>query len=574
MGFPEMNITGYTALNLQPGGTAQDDDDYNVAATLSKTTATHALKIGFDYRRYKGYNDVVANGTYGSFAFNGSFSGYPYADFLLGLPFSSTRLNPLVDRTRHSSELGLFIDDTWKVSTKLTLTLGLRWDYFGPARYDDDLQYNWDSATGRVIVPENVLNRVSPLFPVNTIAVAGGDAVVNPDLRNFAPRLGAAYRLNDKTVIRGGYGVFTEFLGQFAFANTGGPFQLSETFINTIDSGVPQFQFPNAFPAGSGNIPSQSVTGYPIDARNGYFQQFNATIERQIGQTGFRFSYIGARGRGLNYNLNINKPQPSLTPFTQARRPYPNLIGATVGLQDGRTKYDAFTIEAVQKVGAITFNANWTWGNSMADYLNLENPYNHHIWNRDGLTPRHRFVGTAFWQLPVGKGRRFLGSSSRPLQAVLGDWMLSWQTVFQTGLHFSPSYSGTDPSNTNTVGGIPDRIADGHLPPDQRTVQRWFDTSAFVAPPAGRFGNSGLNILEGPGRNLHHMSLAKTFRFTERFSFDLMGAATNLFNHPHFAFPNTNVSVPSGGVITTAYSYFGADKAAARRAEVRGRIRW
>jgi hypothetical protein len=83
-----------------------------------------------------------------------------------------------------------------------------------------------------------------------------------------------------------------------------------------------------------------------------------------------------------------------------------------------------------------------------------------------------------------------------------------------------------------------------------------------------------LFILEGPGRNLHHMSLAKTFRFTERFSFDLMGAATNLFNHPHFAFPSTNISVPSGGVITTAYSYFGADKAAARRVEIRGRIRW
>lgn len=574
MGFPEMNITGYTALNLQPGGTAQNDDDYNVAATLTKLTAKHSLKIGFDYRRYKGYNDIVPNGTYGSFAFTGSFSGYGYSDFLLGLPQSSTRVDPLVDRTRHSSELGLFIDDTWKVSNKLTLTLGIRWDYFGPARYDDDLQYNWDPATGNVIVPENVLNRISPLYPVNTIRVAAGDAVVNPDMRNFAPRLGGAYRINDRTVIRGGYGVFTEFLGQFTFSNTGGPFQLAETFINTVNNGVPLFQFPNAFPAGSGNIPSQSVTGFPTDAKNGYIQQFNVTLERQIRQTGFRFSYIGTRGKGLNYNLNINKPQPSLTTFTQAMRPYPNLIGATIGLHDGQTKYDSLSVEAVQKVGAVTFNANWTWGNSMADFLNLENPYNHYLWNRDGLTPRHRFVGTAFWQLPIGRGKQLLGRAPRPVEIVLGNWMLSWQSVFQTGMFFSPSYSGSDPSNTNTVGGNPDRIADGNLPPGQRTVQRWFDTNAFVAPPPGRFGNSGLFILEGPGRNLHHLSLAKTFKFTERFSFDLMGAATNLFNHPHFAFPNANVSVPSGGVITTAYSYFGADKAAARRLEIRGRINW
>lgn len=574
MGFPEMNITGHTALNLQPGGTAQHDHDYNAAATLSKMTAKHSLKIGFDYRKYIGYNDVVPNGTYGQFTFNGSLSGFPYADFLLGLPFTSSRVDPLVDRRRRSNELGLFIDDTWKVNSRLTLTLGVRWDYFGAASYDDKLQYNWDPTTGNIVIPEEVSGKISPLYPTNLIRVVGGDAVIKPERRNFAPRLGAGYRINDKTVLRGGYGIFTEFLGPFAFANTGGPFQLSETFINTFTGGTPLFQFPNAFPAGAGNIPSQSAVGFPVQARNGYFEQFNVTLERQLAQIGFRLSYTGTRGHGLNYNINVNKPQPSLTPFTQARRPYAQFIGATMGLQDGRTKYDAMTFEVQKKVGDVTFDAHWTWGNSFADYLNLENPYSHTFWNRDGLTPRHRVVGTVFWSLPVGRGKALLGNSHRAVDMLAGGWLVSFQSLFQTGMFFTPSYSGSDPSNTNTVGGQPDRLSNGNLTPDNRTITRWFDTTAFSAPPAGRFGNSGVNILEGPGRNVHHLSVSKTFRVTEKLNFNLMGAATNLFNTPHFLFPNSNISVPSGGVITSAYNYFGADKAAARRVEIRGRINW
>lgn len=245
-----------------------------------------------------------------------------------------------------------------------------------------------------------------------------------------------------------------------------------------------------------------------------------------------------------------------------------------MGFQDGRTKYDAFTFEVQKKVGDVTFDTHWTWGNSFADYLNVENPYSHNFWNRDGLTPRHRFVGTVFWNLPVGRGKRLLGNSHRAVDMVAGGWLVSFQSLFQTGLFFSPSYSGSDPSNTNTVGGLPDRVGNGNLDAGSRTVTKWFDTSAFTAPAAGRFGNSGVNILEGPGRNVHHLSLSKTFKITERFNFNLMGAATNLFNHPHFLFPDSNISVPSGGVINAAYNYFGADKAAARRIEIRGRINW
>jgi hypothetical protein len=143
----------------------------------------------------------------------------------------------------------------------------------------------------------------------------------------------------------------------------------------------------------------------------------------------------------------------------------------------------------------------------------------------------------------------------------------------ETGQYFSPSFSGADPSGTNTSGGLPDRIANGNLPTDQRTLAHWFDTSAFVRPPVGRFGNSGVNVLQGPGEVVHHMSLSKRFRLTERLHLDLMTMVSNLFNHPNFNYPGSNISAPGqAGVITSQHGFFSDDKSGARLVEVRARL--
>ena len=147
----------------------------------------------------------------------------------------------------------------------------------------------------------------------------------------------------------------------------------------------------------------------------------------------------------------------------------------------------------------------------------------------------------------------------RTVKAVFGAWQLGYVGIFATGLWFSPAFSGSDPSGTNTSGGIPDRIRDGNLPADNRTTDRWFDTAAFITPSRGRFGNSGLNILEGPGRHVHNLSLEKEIHITERIRFELMAAGTNILNRPHFTFPANNVSVPSGGVISASYNINGLD---------------
>jgi hypothetical protein len=224
-------------------------------------------------------------------------------------------------------------------------------------------------------------------------------------------------------------------------------------------------------------------------------------------------------------------------------------VNITYPQQDGNAKYDSFQVEVSRKVGSFAFDAHYTLANSMADYLNLENPYSHKFWNHDQYTSRHRAVGTAYYQLPFGKGRQFMTNAPGAVDAVLGGWRAMWVTTLQSGQYFTPSFSGSDPSHTNTVGGIPDRIANGNLPPDQRKVERWFDPTAFAVPAQGRFGNSGVNILEGPGIAQHNVSVIKQFKATERIGVEFQAMILDLFNTPTFLLPatatNANISVPA-----------------------------
>ena len=200
--------------------------------------------------------------------------------------------------------------------------------------------------------------------------------------------------------------------------------------------------------------------------------------------------------------------------------------------------------------------------------LNLENPYAPLFWNRDAGTARHRAVLHTTWDLPFGRGRRYLASAPRPVDFVLGGWQLYWIAYLETGQYFSPSFSGADPSNTNTSDGLPDRIANGNLDRSDRKLTRWFDATAFVRPPAGRFGNSGVNILQAPGLHEHNLTIGKRFPITERFKFTFEAAMQNVFNHPNFNNPAANISTPgSVGVVSSIETF-----APARQIMLRGRL--
>lgn len=553
-GFPSFSITGFTSLAPSViGGVAEDGNQINISDSLSWATGRHVLKFGMDLKRYSIFATGIPAANFGSFSFDGSFSGYSFADFMLGIPRSSSRVDPLTDRTRKVYEFGAYITDTFKISPKLTLDYGLRWDYFTPGKYDDGLQYNWDPATGNVIVPSEAVSKISPLYD-KRVNIVTGQVVPNADMKNFRPRIGVAYRLRETTVIRGGYGIFTEQRGYWTDAQGGGPYQISESYTNSITGGVPLFSFPNPFPQdiASAAIPSQSVSGYPLDSKNGDIHQFNISAEQEWKGLGFRISYVGSRSRNLNYFLSINKPQASLTPFTQARRPFPQFIGASTLMTDGKNNYNSGQIQVQKKAGAFTFDAHYTNQSSMSDNLNLQDPYNHYMWNREQYSGRHKAVLNMVIEMPFGKGRRYLSSAPGAVDAVLGGWKLVSVSQWQSGQYFSPSYSGSDPSNTNSFGGLPDRIADGNYDSGDRKVEKWFDWQAFTRPPAGRYGNSGVNVLEGPGVKVQHLSVVKNFKLTERFGMEFFMGVSNLFNTPHFQYPRTDVVASAPAVITTA----------------------
>ncbi len=581
-GSPVFNISGFSTISIRQGGFNLPGLNFNVSDSVTWARGKHVLKIGGELRTYSDYNEQVPNDNFGNFRFNGSMAGHAYADFLLGIPQRSIRLDPLVNRKRTSKELGLFVTDTFKVTPKLTLDYGLRWDYFSATTYDDGLMLNWDPATGNVIVSQAALGSISPLYPKN-ISIVAGEVVPDPDKRNFAPRLGVAYRLSDKTVIRGGYGIFNEFLGRLGRVSGGGPFQIGETYVNSLAGGSPLFQMPNPFPASlvTAAIPSQSVTAYPMETKNGLIHQFNISLERQIADMGFRLSYIGSRNRDMNYSIGTNKPQPSLIPFDDSRRPYPQFVGTTVYRTNGAANYDSMSFAANRRVGWVTFDVHWTWAHGMNNMLNygtdtqldLENPYAPLLWNRDFMA-KHRAVFNTLWDLPFGRGKRYLNSVPAAANHIIGGWSIAWVAYLQGGQYFSPSFSDADPSNTDTFGGFPDRICNGNLPTGQRSIDRWFDPGCFVNPPAGRFGNSGANILEGPGLHAHNVTVVKNFKITERVTFDFMTLISNIFNHPNFLFPAADISTEGVGVIGETHGLYSGERAGQRMIELRGRIRF
>jgi hypothetical protein len=478
------------------------------------------------------------------------------------------------------TEWGAFFQDEFKVNPKLTLNYGIRYALTTVATDKNGLFFNFDPKIGSIVVPDQqALAAVVPGWPTTVPVITAAEAGFPTDLRagdhnNFYPRLGFAYRpfASNNTVIRAGYGIYA-FPLSFGVLQTGGPFTLTETFNNSSSSnGTPAFAFPAPFPSTPGSVPTPSVTAIAENFRVPYTQQWNLTVEREIEQhTGLRISYVGTKDTQLGYRRNINKPLASTVPFSASRLPYPDLVNVISVENGGNGSYNALDASLTRQMSSgLQFKTGWTWAKGLSDvsmsrFENetgslIENPYCRKCERGDGeYVPRHKWVTEFVWDIPVGRGRKFLNTGTGAMNQIIGGWTVSGLIGVHSAPLFTPLFSGGDPSNTNTFGGRPDLLpgCDPNLSNPTHAV--WFNVSCFVVPPsnAGRFGNAGRGILKGPGATTMDMSLFKTFPINERLRLRLWTSFANLFNHPAWAPPQNNITAPNAGQIYSQTSTLG-----------------
>lgn len=415
---------------------------------------------------------------------------------------------------------------------------------------------NFNVAAKALVIPASAQSRVAPEYLVDTPLVTAdqvglSNKLLNIDKNNFAPRFGFAWRppSTKDFVIRGGAGIY--YVGMQPYVSDGGgaPYEINETYTNSITNGAPQFSFPNPFPtsvthSGSGGF---SASGMDPNMRTPYSIQANLTVEKQVLGMGISASFITTMARKTTFWHNLDAVQANATPFDQkyANVPYPFFWSVNYANNGGGHNYRAGIIKAERSFSkGLYYQSYLTWSKSIGDDVAgfYEDPFDRALDRSASNIPPFRFVTSLVYELPVGKGKQLGTAMPAIADYVVGGWRMSANYQWQNGNFFTPMFYGTDPANTNSFGGQPNCLSNPNLPKSRRTLDQYFDTSAFSAPAAnaGQWGTCGANILEGPGLNILNAGLSKEVSLREKLTLSLELVATNALNHPSFSQPGNS----------------------------------
>jgi len=529
--------------------------------SMTWTTGNHSIKAGADFVRNQAVDGFSATrgNPRGFINYGTSFTAY--SNFLLGLPPSSVTY---VGATRRGDlnvsnwEDGFFVQDDYKIRPSITLNLGLRYELITPFVEKDDLMVNFDPTTsvnpgfqGRFIIPsDKTLTLLDPRFIAYGVVTADqagvGRGLVKTDKNNFAPRVGIAWRLGDKNVIRGGYGIYyptsaaqgmRDALATNAFNQSvqkrgtqGLPGGINPRGITPFSGGTISVGDPTDFTALAANA-------IPFDLQTPRYEQFNATFEREfIGNLGLRVSYVGSRQHDLIAGRDLNELPPNNIPFgihnedgdlcdpidegdcivspaDAARRPFPRLgdFLATYG-NTGHGRSHAFQVEVNRRFArGLLFNVSYTLLDQKSSGTDLGNSslggtlYNQFApdvdFSRDSFVSRHRLVSYGTYQLPIGRERTYGKSMSKWAEGVVGGWDLSWNMFAKSGTGFTPFWVCNSCGNFGFFGpgnvgsGFIDAVGDFSSNTYRPTVlgdpyanltgDQFFNPAAFGLPPLG-----------------------------------------------------------------------------------------
>jgi hypothetical protein len=570
-GLAEVFVNGYDTPMLGVNGClpwARSNTNFEAANNWTKTKGTHVISWGGDFRHENYF--LLQTATFsprGRFTFTsgpttlnapGISNGYAnaLAAFELDQPNGIGRDLAGISPVRDDHVYSAYVHDKWQVSSKLTLDLGARWEYW-PASYPQfpGGQFNYDPST-------------------NSLLAAGfGNTPMNLGVKNYPtniyPRIGAAYRLNEKTVIRAGFGMSSVYR---YIANWQGPVKQNQQDIaansyvaaGSMATGFPTPQF-FVIPQNGiiPNAPNQNYTVTPPRIPVPYTESWNFTIQRMLpASLSFEAAYVGNHALFIsnsnvvnNGTININAaPVPFLG---TASEPENILFGRTATTSypffEG-SHYDALQFKLNRRfANGFLMTTSYTWGKGI-DY----SPYNVLGYaSYPGLTKFNRastFTYTASWLLPFGTGRKYLNSG--PGKYILGDWQLAGLWTWESGLplNFVSAVGANITTALNAPGNSnsPEQVAPVQILGHEGPGQYWFSTSSFAAPAAGTIGNVGRDILYGPNLFAINASVSRLFNITERFKLAFRAEAINLTNTPQFDLPDTTFGDPQFGQITTA----------------------
>jgi outer membrane receptor protein involved in Fe transport len=552
-----LGISGYQGYSssflpeIVPQNTWQAND------TLTYIRGAHSLRFGFDVI-HNGFGFFQLSAPSGSLSFSGVYTNNPalssggngFADFLLGLPVSSSKsAAPYGVPYESYSEYGAFVQDQWRVNSRLTVNLGLRYDLFTPVkeRYNRQSDFFLGSGSRLVLAGQNGIS----------------DTILGIQKHDFSPRVGLAYRIGEKTVVRAAYGLF-----YFDEEGIGGSTRL---FINNPFAAQYAVNCSSTAPclhtnAGIPNTPSASnlptVVYQPTPNLTPNMQQWNFTMERQLSSsTVLRAAYVGSRGNHLNLNINENVAFPGPGSVI-SREPYPTVASISAWEPRGPSSYNGLQLSAEKRFSAgFSFLGAYTYSKSLDEgaggnsssgesRINIQNPRNLAAdYGLSNFDYKHRFTLSAIYDLPFGHGRRFLSNANAFENALAGGWQATSIVTLQSGAPFSVSLA-TPTANTGTFTR-PNRVCDGNLPSSQQSISEWYDIKCFAAPPPYTFGNTGRNVLIGPGLATWDLGADKDFRLTERFGLQFRSEFFNVLNHANFGLPNGSIGSTSAGTVTS-----------------------